>query len=551
MSDDGRSRTLRLDPIAGPTIDPVVPEPDTRTLLGRAAECDVCLPHAGISRRHVAVFSRGGQWLVTDLGSRHGTFLNGMRLHPHKPAITGHGDLLRIGPFMFRVDSAAVTDRALATTDATVTPDTIVTAVSARELDSLAHRRLTLMIEGSAAIYQAVTEHELAQAVIKLIMSGTGFPRAALLRWGGSPEQVEIIAFHDRHHDTSEGFTFSRSLLQTSATGRVARLSRSAEQQCGQSIEGLGISAALCAPLVVDSAVVGAIYLDSRVGEVQPQPDAASFCHAVSQIASLALSSLKRIELAQRQERLDADLRIAQEAQSFLLPAPGGTVGRLRYASRTCPGSVVGGDLFDIFDIDDHTTGICFGDITGHGIGAAILMTAVLSHLRAILASCGDPATAVAQANAYLVQHSSERMFATLWVGVYDSVDNTLRYVDAGHGHWLIRPADAAPARPQSPGGMIIGVQPDLEYSVARLELRPGDRLVLYSDGLVEQLNTKNEAFGNARLRDVIAGSGSIEDDVAGVFTALEEFTGGSSFADDTTIASIEVQSGAALRVDD
>lgn len=310
---------------------------------------------------------------------------------------------------------------------------------------------------------------------------------------------------------------------------------------CGHSIVGLGISSALCAPLMVDSAVVGAIYLDSRDGEVSPQPDAASFCHAVSQVASLALSSLKRIELARRQERLDADLSIAQEAQSFLLPAPGGTVGRLRYALRTCAGSEVGGDLFDIFDIDDHRTGICFGDITGHGIGAAILMTAVLSYLRATLANCGDPAAAVTETNAYLARHSSDRMFATLWVGVFDATESTLSYIDAGHGHWLVCTAGAAPARPKLPGGMIIGVQPDLEYSGACLELRPGDRLILYSDGLVEQPNTENEQFGNARLRDVIAGSGAIDDDVAGIFAALEEFAGSSSFADDTTIASIEV----------
>ena len=542
MSVETQSQTLSLEPIAGPAIDPIVPEPDTRTLLGRASECDVCLLDDSISRRHVALACQGDQWMVTDLGSRHGTFLNGIRLDPHKPTLTGHGDLLRIGPFMFRVDSAAVTDRELATTVATVAPGTIIEAVSARELDSLAHQRLTLMNEGYAAIYQAVTEVELAEAVITLIMSGTGFPRAAMLRWGRSPDQVEIIAFHDHKDDTSKGFIFSRSLLQASATGCIARLSRGEEHNYGHSILGLGISAALCAPLIVDSIVVGAVYLDSRDGEDSPQPDAASFCHAVSQVASLALSSLKRVELARRQERLDADLNIAQEAQAFLRPAPGGTVGRLRYASRTCAGSVVGGDLFDIFSIDDHRTGICFGDITGHGIGAAILMTAVLSYLRATLTNCGDPAAAVAETNAYLARHSSDRMMATLWVGVFDATESTLRYVDAGHGLWLICTAGAAPVHPKSSGGMIIGVQPDLKYAAACLELRPGDRLILYSDGLVEQSNGVNEQFGSDRLCDVFAGSDSIEDDVAGIFAALEEFTGSSSFADDTTIASIEVR---------
>ena len=87
----------------------------------------------------------------------------------------------------------------------------------------------------------------------------------------------------------------------------------------------------------------------------------------------------------------------------------------------------------------------------------------------------------------------------------------------------------------------MIGFQPEFEYSSARLRLKPGDRLILYSDGIVEQPNTRNERFEIARLKGVIASSGSISDDVGKVFAALEAFSGSSTFMDDTTIASIEV----------
>lgn len=542
MADVETSQQLRLIPLAGSTSSaPVVVDSDQPILMGRATECDVCLSDASCSRRHLILTRRDDRWSIEDLDSRHGTFVNGVRVGANKQVPIRHGDMLRAGTTTFRVDLVTAAPRTLAAMETSVSPGTIIEAVAPRELESLAQQRLALLIEGCSALYEARTESELAEAVVSLIMAGTGYPRAAMLSWAQCPDEVEIVGFRDGREATADGFVFSRSLLRAVEGGQMARLSRSDLGQWGQSIAGLGIAAALCAPLIVDSVVVGAIYLDSRAGETRSQTDAPGFCHTVAHIASLALCNLKRLELAQRQEQLDADLTIAQEAQSFLLPKASGVVGAVRYASRTRPGSVVGGDLFDIFPIGEGRIGICFGDITGHGIGAAILMTAVLSHLRASLTNCGHAGAAVTETNAYLVAHSADRMFATLWVGVLDVAEGSLEFVDAGHGHWLICPNGGTPRCPDSPGDLIIGVQPGLVYSQARIEFRPGDRLILYSDGLVEQPNREGDRFGTARLVDVIAGSDSIDRDVSGVFAALETFTGSDRFADDTTIASIEV----------
>jgi sigma-B regulation protein RsbU (phosphoserine phosphatase) len=541
MTIDTSTHALRLTTLAGPAMFPITLQPHTRTLLGRATECDVSLPDNAVSRRHAVIFDQATGWMIEDAGSRHGTFVNGSQLAAHAPTPLRHGDLLRLGPFTFRVDIQGEATRARVSADTDTLTGTVVEQVSKRELDSLAHQRLDLMIEGSAAIFQAQTETELAESVIRLLIDGTGFPRAALLRWYGTIEETEVVAYHDQARTTADDFTFSRSLLQTASTGTMARLTSRVEVDYGQSIQGLGIAEALCAPLSIDSVVVGCLYLDVRQGESRPHPNIASFCHAVSQVASLALASLKHAELARRQEALEADLRIAQEAQSFLLPPATGSVGRIRYASRTCAGSTVGGDLFDIFAIDEHRTGICFGDITGHGIGAAILMTAALSYLRATLNDHGDPARAVSDVNGYIFEHSSMRMFATLWVGVYDANAQTLLYVDAGHGHWLTRRRDGAIVKPGEPGGMVAGIQPDFEYVCARLELEPGDRMVLYSDGVIEQPNDAEERFGTQRLHEVIARATSIDDDVAAALKAVEQFVGNDRFDDDTTIASIEV----------
>ncbi len=532
---------MRLIPVAGPSLDQVEVDGRERTIIGRSTDCSVCIHDAAISRRHASVVRSGGTWILSDLGSRHGTVLNGIKLEAGKPAILEHGDLLQLGPCVFRVSYRGLGLDSMTFTDELVSPGTIVESVKVSDADSLAAKRLSLLIQGCSRVFQASDLHELSVRVLELMDSGTGFTRGAVLLWNGSPEQVEVLASFDGGRLSGDGIAFSRSLLQASASGDMARMSSSTMHQYGQSIAGLGIVEALCAPLLIDGSVVGSIYLDVREGEAPPERDAAQFCHAASQIASLAISNLQHVELVRRQEHLDEDLKIAQEAQAFLLPESKGITGGLRYASRTLPGSVVGGDLFDIFEIDDHLAGICFGDVSGHGIGAAILMTATLTHLKTVLRECGNPAVAAEATNNYLVEHSSARMFTTLWVGVFDSRSRSLRYVDAGHGHWVLCRPGTSPSVPPAPGGVLAGIQPGVKYTSAEIQLDPGDRLVLYSDGLVEQSGPDLTRFESERLMDVLNRSGSIHEDVSMSFEALETFAEVSRFTDDTTIASVEI----------
>jgi len=541
MEQDLRVQIIRLIPVAGPATDSIEIDDQEQAIIGRSRDCSVYIADPAVSRRHVSIANSGNKWILTDLGSRYGTSLNGIQLEPERPTLIKHRDLLKIGPFIFRVSTSGLGLNAMTVTDHLVAPGTIVEAVKVEEPDSLADKRLSLLIEGCSKIFQAREEAELAVPVLDLVLAGTGYSRGAVLLWNGAPDQVEVLASRDHDGLSHMGIEYSRSLLQASASGDMARLSSSSKHQYGQSIAGLGILEALCAPLIIDSRVIGSIYLDVREGEALPETDAAQFCHVASQVASLAISNLKHLELARRQEHLDADLKIAQEAQEFLLPDSHGNVGSIRYSSRTLPGSIVGGDLFDVFEINEHLTGICFGDITGHGIGAALLMTAVLTHLKTVLISCGDPAVAVSATNTYLVEHSSARMFATLWVGVIDSRDHTLRYVDAGHGHWLICKPDSSLYPPPAPGGVVAGVQPEIEYFAVEQKLVVGDRLVLYSDGLVEQPNADLVRFETDRLFAVLSQSRSSEDDVVMSFDAIESFVGGARFTDDTTIASLEI----------
>ncbi|MDY7107544.1 MAG: SpoIIE family protein phosphatase [Planctomycetota bacterium] len=540
MTEQGREAELRLEPIGSHHLGPFVLSGEVAALIGRAEECAVCLPDPAVSRRHAQLARRGAYWLLTDLESRHGTFLNGIRLQPRSPAVVAEGDVLRLGSCTLRAAGQPGGSAPLATIDDAASPDTIVQRVPEREIDSVAHRRLELFINGATAIHQAQDEATLARAVLELVLSGTGFPRAAVLRHVGATEQVELVAGREAGGVETTAFAFSRSLLQEAAGGHMARLSRSSGQAYGQSIERLGITQAVAAPILLDAVVVGYVYLDARESERPGDADAAGFCHAVARLAGLALSSLKRAELEARQKQLDADLRAAQLAQEFLCPKERGMVGPLSFAAQTCPGRIVAGDLFDIFELDRDRVALCCGDVTGQGMGAAIMMTAILAHLRAALAHDGEPEEAVNDVNRYIAPRSPAHMFASLWVAVLDRRDGVLRYVDAGHGHWLLRRRGKAPAPGPSPAHLLVGIEAEYRYDAARLELHPGDRLILYSDGIIEHRDAAGEEFGHDRLIDAVAASASPDADVVDALTALRKFVGEAAFADDTTIASIE-----------
>ena len=513
--------------------------------IGRSRDCDICLPDPSVSRRHVSMVKREGQWFVTDLGGRHGTTLNGVRLKQDQPVVAADGDFIRIGPYTFRLLFGPQKPGILASTDQEIAADTIVERVSNREIGTLAQRRLELLCDGAVTIHLASDEERLAETIVQLALAGTGFHRAAVLRPTGSSDQVEVLASRDLKTGKAGEFSYSRSLLREAASGQIARLTQRGDHQLGQSIERLGIIGALCAPIVLDASVVGYLYLDSRQSEQQGYADAVGFCHAVSRLAGLALSNLKRADLQLRQHRLEEDLKGAREAQAFLCPKGEGTFGRLRYAMRTHPGRFVAGDLFDIFDLGEGRVAICFGDVTGQGVAAAIHMTAALSALRAALARYHDPSLAVEDVNRYIAERSPDHMFVSLWVGVYDGGPSSLRYVDGGHGHWIIKRRGQSPVEASQPKNLLVGIDPDYAYTPVELTLEPGDRIIIYSDGIIEQTSPEGEAFEKKRVMEVLERTGSPAEDVTTLFEAVNEFAD-SHLDDDTTVASIELAVAAA-----
>ncbi|MEO1511595.1 MAG: FHA domain-containing protein, partial [Planctomycetota bacterium] len=445
----GPPPTLRLESIAGPTIEPlelvaVGIEEDPPTLVGRSSAAHVQLDDRTVSRRHVEIARRPSGWLITDLESRHGTTLNGLRLDPHQPVPLTHGDLLRIGPWTFRVLDPDNATRAFTTTNDLASVAHRVEKVPARELRSVPQHRLDLLMACAAKIQTALDPGQLSELLVDAAVEGTGFARAAFVRQVNSEGDVEVLAYRGPAGDRdllTEGDTFSRSLLEAASSGEIVRLAGDATAGFGESVMRLGIHTAICVPVKLGDSIEGHLYLDARDSERTVHPDAAAFAQALGQLGALALSGLKRLDLERHRQQVEADLHAARRAQRLITPAAEGTIGRVRYAARTKPGRYVAGDLLDVMALPGDArqrVAITLGDVAGKGAGASIVMAAAQSFCRAAFETEADPGAVVRRLNQFLCGRTDAGTFLSLWVGVIDPANGELLYVDAGHGHWLV-----------------------------------------------------------------------------------------------------------------
>lgn len=557
---------LTLEPIGGPPLGPVAVPGDRPTLLGRVAEADVRLPDetASVSRRHALITPRGGMWLIADLDSKHGTYLNGTRLTPHSPAALRDGDTLAIGPWVFRVLSGTARASTVLSTIAEGPSSAQIQRHAPAALPRRAQEQLDRLIDCVAKVTAAGSEAALAEIVVEAALAGTAFPRAALLRRTGQEAQVEVMAHRSKIEQPATAIKVSRSLLAAAAdsaqAGQVVSIASGPVANYAQSMIDLRIEAALCAPVSLGEAVVAFLYLDARAGDVPvPQgelPSAAAFCRGLARICGLALANLRRTGMEQDRRELEQDLSAAHAVQELLLPPPAGTIGPLRYARHFEPGRFLAGDLFDVIDLPDGRAAVFLGDVTGHGAAAAMVMAASQTRLRIALSRTADVPSALSELNRFVAGFSARRsgvngptLFMSLWCGIIDPSTRSISFVDAGHGHWLVRRA-ADPGKPARgadfEGTLPLGVDSDIEFAPESVRLEPGDRLILYSDGLVEQPSAAGDRFGFSRLVSAVQGTGGVDADVGTLVTELRKFAGlsgvpNAGLGDDVTIASLEL----------
>ncbi len=550
---------LHLQPISGPPLAPLAIPSGKPVIIGRqAASADIVLGgDLSVSRNHAKILFRGGTWLICDIGSKHGTYLNGVRIPPHELAPMRAGDFIRLGPWTFHVGGPAASGpRMLSTSDDIASSANRVRRVADHEMSLRVRERLDLLIDAAGTIATASTMEARANAALDALVGGTGFPRAAFIRRLHSGEfdarsQVEVVASRIATlpvSSPSDFDSFSLTVLRAADDGKVVMLDGGAGAMAhGQSVIDLRIQQALCAPILVDGIPAAYLYLDSRQHEGRPhaspvpaqQADAPAFCVAIARVCGLAMANLNRIALDGRRRELEDDLNAARAAQKLLMPPPQGRFGAYSYAVRSFPGRLVAGDLFHAFNLPDGRTAILIGDVAGKGIGAGILMSCAQAHLCASLLHHADPAIAVQEVNAFLSSHAESGRFVSLFVAILDPGKGEMAFVDAGHGYVIIKPPGGAAQCLDCNGGPPVGAQRDAAYANEYAPFPAGSFLLVFSDGIVEQPALDGSRFGVSRVEGLCMRCDQPAQAVDTIMEDLRKFAGGESLDDDVTIAAM------------
>ena len=244
-----------------------------------------------------------------------------------------------------------------------------------------------------------------------------------------------------------------------------------------------------------------------------------------------ALSSRDKLVVLQN------ELDVATKMQQSILPTrfPNGP-DFSSFASME-PARNVGGDFYDVINLDDGRIGLSIADVSGKGVPAALFMMSSRTLLKGSAIGNPDPGAVLQEVNSLLLEDNETMMFVTLLYAVYDPPTGQITYANGGHNTPLIRHADGSSTMLPLTGGIALGVVGDIEYQQELVQLAPGETLVLYTDGITEAMNEVGEEFGLERLYDVLASNPANDPQEVNrnIFEAVRAFAGDTPQSDDIT----------------
>jgi serine phosphatase RsbU (regulator of sigma subunit) len=521
--------------------------------IGRHPDNHLVLRDNRASRHHARIVQSGTDFVIEDLGSRNGVFVNGERTARRSLA---SGDRVEFGvensyQLRFHVEEAEIhrllDQFSMTSTSSTTTPGA----------ENLA--KLRAVVEVARALQSSLSADDVLAAVVDAALTITGAERGFLLL--RENEELAVRLARDRHGRPLEAgeLRVPTRVINRALNQRRELLSMNFDPlglegvQPDLSVANLELRSVVCVPLVrvraalsEDTCVsspaaetVGLLYMDSRTSAADLSSGNRELLQTLALEASTILENARLLEQERAKLRLEKELSVAREIQASLLPKRLPVDGWFRAAGSSIPSHQVGGDSFDIRQFHPDAWSVLVTDVSGKGVSSALLAS-LLQGAFVMASESGLDMEAIARrVNHFLLERTEGEKYATLFYAVLEA-DGRMRYINAGHcPPFLLRNGTleglASTAMP-------VGLLERAAYTATEIRLAPGDKIIIFSDGLSEAEDTASSFFGLKRMKEIIlahsgASCAAIHD---ALMRSVEDYTAGALQSDDITLVVLE-----------
>lgn len=523
-------------------------------LIGRGeVDNSVALTDGRISRRCASIVMDGSGCRVEDIGNRYGVFVNGVKVQQQS---LRDGDVIGFGI----EDSYYIVFHVGAAPDVPAQPEVANLLTRIGSLSDLAGTassgglsKLNLLLEATSLLHSQLPLDSVLGTMLDHAISITHADRGLLIE----PDAAGVMRVHLAR--SNKGDNLDPAAINPSQTAINQAVSKQSsvitedlnmaglDLKSAESVVVQGLRAVVAIPLYASTRAVGdtggdlkhgpllgVIYLDSRRIAAFSSVDRQILDALGGQAASI-LDNARLVEKERERQRLEQELSIARTIQQALVPHGLHDFPHLAVTGVHHPCTEVGGDYFDVLPVGEDRTAFLIADVSGKGLGAALLTTMLQGALSG-LSMGADPVKVFNHVNKFLCRHNEVGRYATMFIGIVGR-DGLLEYIKAGHpSPLLLRKGQVTEL--YNDGSFPVGLIAEADYESARLQLEPDDTLVLFSDGVTEAENVNHDLFEVSGLSQALAGKQDVPVETLqqSVLEAVRSFSRGASQSDDITL---------------
>jgi phosphoserine phosphatase RsbU/P len=523
--------------------------------IGRQPESDLIIRDSRVSRAHSLIVVEGGRYFLEDCGSRHGSLVNGKKVKRHQLT---NSDRIEFGvpdsySLVFALDGAELKrmmEQVGAAEKVPVAPHGVGANLG----------KLRAILDLARTLQHSFSVDDVLAQVVDTALAITGAERGFLMLRKGEGLETRVARNNQGRKLAESELRVPRDVIHRALQHRRELLSMNFDPlghndtRPQNSIADLELRSVVCVPIVriragqgettialaTASETAGVLYMDSRISAADLAGGNRELLQTLAIEASTVLENARLLEEERGKRLMEEELTMARNIQQSLLPRLLPSDGWLCACGSSLASREVGGDYFDVTEVNLQCWSAVVADVSGKGVSSALLASLLQGALITSSEHPGAMGVRIARLNQFLLERTGGGKYATVFYCLLDR-GGKFSYVNAAHCPPIVVRTDGTQTELDATG-MPVGLVETAEFAVAECQVAPGDKVVIYSDGVTEAQNAAGDFFGKKRLREAITAHAA--DNCLTIHDAIQEavagFTEGAAQSDDITVLVLE-----------